>query len=76
MHSMSSLQSRNNLHKEKPKVRTNVLNEHKCENEWIINFKFYQKTIRDKLPVTVQTKSTTEEKSGQKISKHYTISLP
>ena len=29
MHSMLSLQSRNDLHKEKPKIRTNVSNEDK-----------------------------------------------
>ena len=30
MHSMPALQTRDNLHKEKPKVRTNVSNEGKC----------------------------------------------
>ena len=29
MHSIPSLQPRNNLHKKKPKVRTNILNEGK-----------------------------------------------
>ena len=72
MHSMLSLQPRNNLHKRNPKVRTNMLNEDKyvkVKQQSTLNFKNRMRQG------TVRVKSMIEEKSARKDSKSYSISL-